>query len=117
MVTTINWANVSLVLALVLTAINLLEKFATKHPMNKLKARLEKAEELLERDNQHLKRHDSEISAMHEKVDSLDKVFADQNYIIIKCMSALLDNIINGGDNMEQVKKVSEELKEYLYKH
>lgn len=106
------------IIAGLLGVLNLWEKMHGYMPSHKLAQRLAKAEELLERDNQHLKEHDAEIRTIHEKVDVMDKTFAEQNYIIIKCMSAMLTYMISGNNgDVEQLKRVNEELQEYLIKH
>lgn len=100
----------------ILAVINLYERIHGYMPSSKLALRLNKVEELLERDNVHLKEHDQEIRIVHEKVDAMDRNFAEQNYIIMKTLSAILDLMINGND-IDKAKAAQDALQEYLIKH
>ena len=87
-----------------------------KHnPTTEIKARLDKHDELLERDHKHLMEHDKELKKLGEDMTDLIKKIGDTNRIILECLFTLLDSA-SGEINKEEVKEAKNKLQDHILK-
>ncbi len=108
-------ANVSLVLAVALSAFNLWDKIdarkkAAKEPTRALETRLGNLEKLVNVElSQRFRDYDSHFDKDLKRIESLE----EGNKYTQKALLALLAHAIDG-NNVEQLKKAEDDLKNYL---
>lgn len=108
-------ANVSLVVALALSAFNLWDKIdakkkALKEPTKALEARLSICETLLNVElKQRFVEYDSHFSKDLKRIETLE----EGNKVTQKALLALLAHAIDG-NNVDQLRKAEDDLKNYL---
>lgn len=87
-----------------------------KHnPTTDIKARLDKHDELLERDRLHLLEHDKDIKKLGDDMQDLIKKIGENNRIMLECLFTLLDSA-SGDINKEEVREAKQKLQDHLLK-
>ena len=86
-----------------------------RNPTNEIKARLDKHDELLERDHMHLMEHDKDIKKLNNDFSNLIADVKADNSMIKKLLFMVLDGM-TGEANKEDLKEAKAELLEHISK-
>ena len=86
-----------------------------RNPLTELKAKVEKHDDLLERDHQHLIEHDKDIKKLNSDFSSLIADVKADNSMIKKLLFMVLDGM-TGEANKEDLKEAKAELLEHISK-